>query len=91
MDLDISAALDIETASEMLGGLVDILYTMIRKFDTLTLLPQMKLIAEEVTAKNWDRYKFEVHSLKGPAGYIGASRLHYACYYIQKAHIDQDY
>jgi len=24
------------------------------------------------------------HSLKGASGYIGASRLHYACYFIQK-------
>ena len=28
--------------------------------------------------------------MKGPAGYIGASRLHYACYYLQKAHIENE-
>lgn len=30
------------------------------------------------------------HALKGPAGYAGASRLHYACYYIQKAFAEDD-
>ena len=28
--------------------------------------------------------------MKGPAGYIGASRLHYACYWIQRAHVEGD-
>ena len=31
------------------------------------------------------------HSLKGNSGYIGAAKLHYVCYYIQKAYIDNDY
>lgn len=40
--------------------------------------------------QDWDQVKFYAHALKGPAGYIGASRLHYACYYMQKAHIEND-
>ena len=30
--------------------------------------------------------KANAHSLKGACGYVGASRLHYSCYYIQEAH-----
>ena len=28
--------------------------------------------------------KDQAHSLKGASGYIGASRLHYVCYFIQE-------
>ena len=30
--------------------------------------------------------KEQAHSLKGASGYIGAGRIHYACYFIQEAH-----
>jgi hypothetical protein len=36
-------------------------------------------------------YKEAVHALKGSAGYIGASRLHYACYFIQKAFVEGEF
>lgn len=29
--------------------------------------------------------KIKAHSLKGACGYVGASRMHYACYFIQEA------
>jgi HPt (histidine-containing phosphotransfer) domain-containing protein len=31
--------------------------------------------------------KANAHSLKGACGYVGASRLHYSCYYIQEAYL----
>ena len=31
------------------------------------------------------------HSLKGASGYVGAGKVHYACYYIQKAYSINDY
>ena len=48
----------------------------------------MEKLAQEVYDKNWEKIKFYAHSMKGPAGYIGGTRLHYACYYVQKAHLE---
>ena len=31
------------------------------------------------------------HSLKGATAYIGASRLHYVCYYIQEHYVYERY
>ena len=31
------------------------------------------------------------HSLKGSSGYVGASKIHYACYYIQDAYSSGNY
>lgn len=35
--------------------------------------------------------KAKAHSLKGACGYVGASRMHYACYFIQEAYQMQQY
>ena len=35
--------------------------------------------------------KANAHSLKGACGYVGASRLHYSCYYIQEAYMLNQY
>ena len=35
--------------------------------------------------------KAKAHSLKGACGYVGAARLHYACYFIQEAHQNGQY
>ena len=43
-------------------------------------------IKSAVETLNYDDYKEHAHSLKGASGYIGASRIHYACYYIQDHH-----
>lgn len=45
----------------------------------------MKAIAVAVETKDWNQMKIKAHSLKGACGYVGASRLHYACYFIQEA------
>jgi len=39
-------------------------------------------IKSAVETLNYDDYKEHAHALKGASGYIGASRIHYACYYI---------
>ena len=35
--------------------------------------------------------KLCAHSLKGAAGYVGAGRLHYGCFYIIMAYYEKDY
>ena len=41
--------------------------------------------------RNYDIIKHGAHSLKGASGYVGAGRVHYCCYHIQKAFVDEDF
>lgn len=52
----------------------------------MSLSKNMRRIAQAVNQKDWDGMKAFAHSLKGACGYVGASHLHYACYYIQEAY-----
>jgi HPt (histidine-containing phosphotransfer) domain-containing protein len=51
----------------------------------MSLNANMKLIAQSLNKQDWNEMKLKAHSLKGACGYVGASRLHYACYFIQEA------
>ena len=42
----------------------------------------MEKIVPAVDQQDFDNYKIHAHSLKGASGYVGASRLHYVCYFI---------
>ena len=44
----------------------------------------MKSIIVPYEQNNYKEMKDLAHSLKGASGYIGASRLHYVCYFIQE-------
>jgi HPt (histidine-containing phosphotransfer) domain-containing protein len=80
-DLDINYILDIKTAVTFMG-LPSVYFTMLETYESMSLKPHMPLLAKELVAQNWLEYRNQAHALKGPAGYVGASRLHYACYYI---------
>jgi HPt (histidine-containing phosphotransfer) domain-containing protein len=64
---------------------------MLPAYESSSLLPFLEKLAVEIQKRDWEQFKFQAHALKGPAGYIGASRLHYSCYYIQKAYAESDY
>jgi HPt (histidine-containing phosphotransfer) domain-containing protein len=42
----------------------------------------MEKLALAVDQKHYENMKTAAHTLKGASGYIGASRIHYACFYI---------
>ena len=44
----------------------------------------MAKLTEGVNALDYHQMKSAAHIIKGSSGYIGASRLHYACYFIQE-------
>lgn len=89
-DLDINQVLDFPKAFKLLGG-ESLFNLMVPTYESTSLMPHItKLAHYAFPAKDWDQVKFVVHAIKGPASFIGASRLHYACYYIRKAHLDQD-
>jgi HPt (histidine-containing phosphotransfer) domain-containing protein len=55
---------------------------MLEKFEDLSLIQCMKDCAKAVDELNYENLKHAAHSLKGSSGYIGASHLHYSCYFI---------
>jgi hypothetical protein len=82
VDFDISTPVDIKKATEILCGCPSIFYTMLSKFEEMTFLNRMELIAEDVNNGNMEKYGMDATKLKCPAGYIGASHVHYACAFI---------
>lgn len=101
MDFEIVTPIDIKRATETLCGSSQMFYMMLGKFEDMTFLQLMKLIADHVDAaavgadpskeEEYKNYMLEImepaHQLKSPAGYIGASHIHYACYFIQEHYL----
>ena len=50
----------------------------------------MAKVTEGMEKKDWTQLKMGAHQLKGASGYVGAGRIHYCCYWIQKAHTAND-
>jgi HPt (histidine-containing phosphotransfer) domain-containing protein len=55
---------------------------MLAKFEDMSMSKCMEDAKNAVNEKNYEEFKLAAHSLKGSSGYIGASHLHYACYFI---------
>jgi len=51
----------------------------------------MKEIGPAFEKKDYKQMKSLAHSLKGASAYIGASRLHYICYFIQEHFVSENY
>ena len=82
--MDTSTPIDVDVAIVGLGGEPSIFYMMLANLENMTLKPTMKDIVKQYDDKQYKMMKDLAHSLKGASGYIGASRLHYACYFIQE-------
>jgi len=81
-DMDISTPIDVDTAVQGLGGDPQIFYMMLGNLESLVLNKTMKEIIPQYEQRNYKEIKDLAHSLKGASGYVGASHLHYACYFI---------
>lgn len=73
--------IDYQTAIRNLG-LPDLFYMMLGQFEDMMLTEHMQLLAVHMVNKSWLDMKIAAHNIKGSSGYIGVSRLHYACYYV---------
>ena len=84
-ELDISTPLDINMAIEVLGGEPSVYLMMLAQLEDLSLTPTMGNIAKlDFSNMDYQLLKDYAHSLKGSSAYVGASRVHYSCYYIQE-------
>lgn len=70
----------------ILGGNRSLYFSMLSRLEPMSLNHNIVGIAEAVDSNDYDKMKSKVHNLKGACGYVGASRMHYACYWIQDAH-----
>ena len=51
----------------------------------------MEKLVNFVEEKDYDNVKHSIHNLKSTAGYVGASHIHYACYFMQDHYIKQEF
>lgn len=64
---------------------------MLSNLETMSLNQTMKDAVETYDNKEYEKLKMLAHSLKGASAYIGASRLHYICFFIQHYYNQHDY
>jgi len=84
-DLDISQPIDMDTPVRDLGGNTQLFYMMLGRLEAMSLQPIMKKIKDAIAVQNYEQMNMGAHTLKGSSGYVGAGRIHYACYFIQEA------
>lgn len=90
-DLDISTPIDVDTAVNGLGGDPAVYYMMLGSLEDMSLNQCLKDLVEAYDNKDYANIKAHAHSLKGASAYIGASRLHYMCYFIQHYYVEGNY
>ena len=88
---DISTPIDVTTAIQGLGGESRMFYKMLESLEKMTLNETMLKITDAYDAKNYKVLKELAHALKGACAYIGASRLHYVCFFMQEHFIQERY
>ena len=86
-DLNTDTPIDIEAAVSGLGGDPSIFYMMLGNFEKMTLLDHINKMKDAYDNDDHSNFKEYAHSIKGSSGYIGASRLYYACYFIQEHYV----
>ena len=81
-DYDIKLPIDIKAAIQCLGYDEDTFYTMLASLESLSITPCLANMVEIYDKSQADEFKKQAHALKGASAYIGASKLHYVCYFI---------
>ena len=81
---NISTPIDIDTAITGMGGEERMFYKMLESLERMTLNKTMTDIIDAYDSKNYKSMKDLAYALKGACAYIGASRLHYVCFFMQE-------
>jgi HPt (histidine-containing phosphotransfer) domain-containing protein len=82
VNLDIATPMDYKEQIKNLGD-AKIYFKILERFEGMSLIQETKELVQWVNDKNYHEIKESVHKLKSTAGYVGASHIHYACYYMQ--------
>ena len=89
LDLDVTEPVDLHYATASLNN--ELFYDMLEHLTDIGLVTNIEKITHSLQAEDWDGMKQAAHTLKGSSGYVGASKVHYACYYIQDAYNNRNY
>ena len=82
--IDTSTPVDMNKAVEGLGGDPKMYFMLLSQFEPMNLIDKMKCCMEAYDGEKFEELKDNAHGIKGASGYIGASHIHYACYFIQE-------
>ena len=91
IDLSTKHPIDIDKAIAQLGGERQIFYSMLGKFESMSLLSSLEELRDAVNERDYAKIKCKAHSLKGASGYIGAGAIHYSCYHMQEKFMNEQY
>jgi HPt (histidine-containing phosphotransfer) domain-containing protein len=64
---------------------------MLGSLEDMSLNQCMREMVDAYDKNDHGKVKALAHSLKGASAYIGASRLHYMCYFIQHHYVEHNY
>ena len=87
----IDRCIDKEEAIEVFGNDVGMFYMMLGNLEKMTLNKTMKLMVIAYNDRDYQKMKNLAHNLKGVCSYVGAGRMHYVTYYIQKNFVMKNY
>ena len=90
LDFNVEEPLDINTAVKALDGNNDLYLKIVSRFEQMTLKGNMQNIKHAIDKGDWGAMNRAVGTIKGVSGVVGAGKVHYACFYIQKAYADGD-
>ena len=80
--MDIVEPIDFNNAIDSLGGNKKLFYSMLNRLEVMSVSCSMSQITDSMKRQDWAKMKMAAHSLKSASGYVGAGKVHYACYYI---------
>lgn len=63
---------------------------MLSRFESVSLNDCLCQLSEAIDQDDLEKLYRGFHTLKGASGYIGAGRIHLACYFMDEAHREKD-
>ena len=83
--------IDLEGAIESLEKNELLYYNLLSRFTSQTSNPLMQQMKKALEVSDWEQMAETAGNLRGSSGYVGAGRMHYACYYIEQAYNDNNF
>ena len=71
-----------------MGGMEKLYFKVLARFENEELFPKMVQLAEAAGELNYEKVKNIIHNLKTTGGSVGASHIHYICYYMQAHYVE---
>ena len=90
MDLNTTTPIDFKTPLHHICGNINLFYMMLGRLERMSLHLNMINMASAVEKRDFNLMKSLAITIRGASGYVGASRVYYACYFIEQAFSEKD-